>query len=243
MNTLSPLGVFFFSSIILMLYNKDMSCNCNRCGRCKSRCCDTACACPAPYLGIEQLPDNISVLRFNIDGKRTDYDFGSMIYEVQSDTSLSADTINRVLKYMAERHMDAISAQELGSIMHLADIGDVSSLNAKNGSTLVYNKSNDCGEGCFGALDSWRAWHALDMGNQVSSAVYPAVYKEDGYPATLLRPSAANEYYLLGWNGPYKFGYTQVPIVSASSVIDPADNKKIKLYLDPNTRQIVGVKE
>lgn len=219
-----------------MLYNEGMTRNCNKCNR-----CDTSCACPVPYLGIESLPDNISVLRFNLDGKRTDYDYANLVYQTQTDTALIADVINRLLTYSAERHTDTISAQELGGILHLADLGDVSTANAVSGSLLTYQQANNCGEGCVGTQDNWKIWSALD--EQLSSATYPMAYSANGLPFVLERPQSPNQYYQLGWNGGAQFSYSQPPIVDASRVVDATSNTKIALYLDPVTKQIVGVKE
>lgn len=185
------------------------------------------------------LPDNISVLRFNIDGKRADYDFANLIYQNQSDTSLVADSINRVLTYMAERHMDAISAQELGAIFHLADIGDVATSGATNGSMLVYQKNNDCAEGCVGTQNTWKIWNALD--EQLSSATYPMVFDQAGKPHVIEQPAEPNRYYQLGWNAQNQLSYSQVPVVTTAPI--GTDGKKLAVYVDPATNQLVAVKE
>lgn len=216
-------------------------CNCNS-GQCGSPCdkCDRPCACPASYLGIEQLPDNISVLRFNLDGKRTDYDFENLIYGVQTDTTLVVDVIKRLLNYSAERHTDSISARELGAILHLADIGDVSSENAVDGSFLTYQKSDNCGNGCVGLQDRWKVWNALD--EQVNSATYPFVFDANGKPRVIERPASPNQYYQLGWNAENQLSYSQIQIVDKSR-LETDDGKYVRLYLDPKSNQIFGVKE
>lgn len=216
--------------------------NCGSCHRERKHCdnCDHGCNCPAPFLGIEQLPDNISVLRFNIDGKRADYDFENLVYQTQTDTTLVVDIIKRLLVYTAERHTDSITASELGSILHLADLGDVSTNEVADGSFLTYQKNNNCGEGCLGLRDSWKVWNALE--EQVNSATYAFAFGQDGRPHVLERPASPNQYYQLGWNGARQLSYSQVPIVNASRVVD-ANGKKTALYLDPRTKQIVGVLE
>ena len=216
------------------------TCNQCACQSCKSRCCDQPCACPAPYLGIEELSDNLGVLRFNIDGKRTDYDFSSLVFNTQTDTSLNTDAIHRVLSYMAERHQDSITAQELGAILHLADLGDVTTVGASDGSMLVYQKSNNCAEGCVGTNDTWKIWNALDNDTLVSSATYPMAFDADGKPRTLQKPANPSQYYLLGWNAGSQLSYSQVPIVTAPPT--GTDGKTVQLYLDPTTNQIVGVR-
>lgn len=224
-----------------------MSCNCNpkppsscgpKCGSCQ-RSCDGPCKCPVPFLGIEQVPDNVSILRFNIDGKRADYDFSNLIYQTQTDTTLIADAINRLLQYSAERHTDTITAQELGSILHLADLGDVDTNGAVSGSMLTYQKGTNCAEGCVGLRDSWKVWSALD--EQISSATYPFVFDANGVAHTIQRPGDPAQFYLLGWNGANQLSYSQVPTVTAAK--PNTNGKKLAVYLDPNTRQLVAVEE
>lgn len=216
-------------------------CNCksNSCDPCRKLGCDAPCNSPEPFLGIEALSDNLSVLRFNIDGKRTDYDFADLIFNNQTDTSLTADAVQRVLTYMAERHTDSITARELGAIFHLADIGDVSTEGAKDGSLLVYKKSSNCGEGCTGIGDTWQVWNALDQ--QVSSATYAMVFSQDGKAQVLERPQNPSGYYQLGWNGGDQLSYSKVPIVSVAPT--NSQGTKTRLYLDENTNQIVAVRE
>lgn len=204
----------------------------------KKNRCGTSCDCPAPYLGIEQLADNISVLRFNIGGKRADYDFYNLIYQNQTDTSIRADMLKRALVYMAERHMDSISAQELGGLLHLADISDVDSTGAENGSMLVYHKDSNCGEGCVGTGDKWGIWNALD--HQVTSASYIMVFDEEGQPKTLSQPSNPDRYYQLGWNSYNQLSYNEIPIIDY--IPKDIDGKQIALYLDPDNGQIIGVR-
>lgn len=219
-----------------------MNCHCNP-GPCDSSCgrpCKQPCAYPTPFLGIEGVPNNIGVVRFNINGKRADFDYTNLVYQTQSDTTLVANIIDRLLTYTAERHTDTITASELGSILHLADLGDVSTDKAQTGSFLVYQKDSNCGEGCKGLQDTWKIWNALN--EQVSSATYPAVFDANGAPQALERPANPNQYYQYGWNAQNGLGYTQIPIVDASRVVG-TNGKKIALYQDPTTKQIVGVYE
>lgn len=212
-----------------------MNCNCNN----KCRRCEPPCACPTPAFGICEVPDNIGVLRYNVLGKRYDYDYSDLIYQVQTDTSLLADSAKRVLRYMAERHIDSLSAQELGAILHLADLGDVTTKGAVDGSMLVYQKNSNCGEGCTGTGDTWKIWSALD--EQISSATYPMVFNGEGKAKVLEQPAHPNQYYQLGWNGKSQLSYSQIPIVSTPPV--GTDGKKLAVYVDPTTQQLVAVKE
>lgn len=214
----------------------DCNCNPKPCDIChKERCgaCDQPCKCPAPFLGIEQVPNNVSVLRYNIAGKRADYDYSNLIYQVQSDTTLIADAINRLLAYQAERHTDTITAQELGSVLHLADIGDVDTKGAETGSLLTYQKNSTCGEGCIGLRDSWKIWTALD--EQKSSASYPMAYGPDGSPVTISRPQSPSKQYLLGWNGANQLSYFSPTKATAK----PAQGGPV--YYDEASGQLVYV--
>lgn len=210
--------------------------NCN-CNPCKKPCGKEPCACPKPYLGIEAVcldgSDNVSVLRFDLDGIRSDYDFKPLIYNNQTDTSLTANVIERVLTFMAERHIDSISAEELGSLLHLSDIGDVTSAGAEDGSLLVYQKSTSCGDGCTGIHDQWRIWNALD--NQVSSSTYVMTFDGDGKAQTLGRPQSPNHQYLLGWNKGSQLSYFKPKKAAAK----PAQGGA--LYWDEANNEIVYV--
>lgn len=217
-----------------------MNCNCQRgCGKCPSRKCDYPCACPSLFLGIEQLPDALSVLRFNIGGKRADYDFSNLIYQTQSDTVLVADAINRLLKYTAERHTDTITAQELGVILHLADLGDVNTSGASNGSLLVYQKDSNCAGGCVGVMDSWKVWNALDA--SAANLSYLMGFNSQGDTQALAPPMNPGQYYQLGWNAQNRLSYSQLPTVPNAPV--NANGKKLAVYMDPNSKQLVVVEE
>ena len=125
-----------------------MNCNCKKpkCD-CDSGCdCTPKCSCLKPFLDIEPVPGNISMLKYNLNGVSSWYDFRPMIEETETDTSISVDSVKRVLTYMAERHVDTISAKELGSILHLADISDIDIADVENNSLLVFKKENNCAE-------------------------------------------------------------------------------------------------
>lgn len=214
----------------------DCNCNPKPCDTChKDQCgtCDPPCKCPMPFLAIEQLPDNVSILRYNIDGKRADYDYTNLVYQTQSDTTLIADAINRLLAYQAERHTDTITARELGSILHLADLGDVDTKGAETGSLLTYQKNSVCGEGCIGLRDSWKIWTALD--EQQSSATYPMAFAADGSPVTIARPQSPSRQYLLGWNGSNQLSY----FTPTKAATKPAQGGPV--YFDETSGQLVYV--
>lgn len=208
-----------------------MNCNCNPCDPCK-KSCKSVCGCPEPVFAVDTVADQVSVLRFNVNGVTSIFDFGPLVFNTQTDTSLSLDQLGRTLNFNAERHIDTLSAQELGSIFHLADIGDVSAKNAQSGSLLVYNKDNNCGDGCFGLSNGWRVWNALDTTNVKNSVSYLTGTNADGIPVTLGQPANPNQTYLLGWNANNQVSYfqpTEAPTPPASGY---------QLYLDSNNNLI-----
>lgn len=211
--------------------------------KCDGHCgggCDPCGRCPEPALSIEALPNNPGILRFSIGGNCVDYDFASLVNLIETDTSLKADIINRVLKYTAERHTDTLTGAELGAILHLGDIGDVDISNLEDNSLLVYKKDSNCGEGCEGINNTWRAWNALD--DEGDTAEMIGAYTPEGAPTTIKAPTTnTNQYYQVGWNGANKFGITQ-PVEFATKPTD-SNGKAWKLYMDPTTKRIGYVKE
>ena len=199
------------------------NCNCNK------RCDETPCGCAVPVIDVDEMPESIATLKFNFNGVSTWYDYTNMITQTQTDTSITADALNRVLTYMAERHTDSISAKELGSILHLADIGDVDTTGAGDHALLVYQKDSDCGQGCEGISNSWNAYNALD--HQDTSVNYILGFDADGRPLTLQKPATPSKHYLLSWAAQDKLKYI-TPTAFAS-----ATGKKA-LYVDPDTGEI-----
>lgn len=219
-----------------------MSCNCN--DRCHDGCAPrNKCGCRKPFLGIDEMPDSVSILRFNFDGVQTWYDYGNMIYQTQTDTSVSVDAIERVLKHMAERHVDTISARELGSILHIADIGDVDITGVEDNSLFVYQKDNNCSHGCEGINNSWIAWNSKD--HKVDSMETVMGFNAQGAPQTLFAPANADQYYILGWNGENQVSYKQIEEVSKESITFTEGDKSYikKVCVDPNTNELVYIKE
>lgn len=211
--------------------------NCN----CKATCgCEKErCGCPKPIFDIDEMPNDVATLRFNYDGISAWYDFNNMIYQTQTDTTVSVDAIARVLKHMAERHTDTISAKELGSILHLADIADVDITEVQDNSMLVYSKDGTCPSGCDGINNSWVGWNALD--EQTTETELVMGFGANGRPKSLQKPAHTDQYYQLGWNGANKVSYSQPKEVSSA----PKDSSgyAYRLYIDPNTKELVYVKE
>lgn len=226
---------------LLLFYDKDMNnCSCKKatcgCDPCKQNtCCE-------PFLDIDEMPDSVSTLRYNINGLTAWYDYGNMIYQTQTDTRLSADVLKRVLIYMAERHTDSISAKELGSILHIADIGDVDISEVTDNSLFVYKKDNDCAHGCEGINNRWVAWNASDY--PTDSVKTLMGFNDDDAPRALLPPANTNQYYDLGWTPNNKVGYHQ-PQERSMRDIAISENGKYyayQRYIDPTTKEEVYVK-
>lgn len=182
--------------------------------------------------------DDPAELRFNLGGKSIDYDFASVVEAAETDTTLRLDIVNRGLVYNAERHKDSFSASELGSILHIADIGDVDISGVTDNSLFVFQKNSDCGEGCQGINNSWVAWNSNEHLMSVMDTIMG--FNADGKPQALNRPTNTTQYYQLGWNGNGKVGWYQPVVVTTAPV---QDNKKYPLYLDHEKMQIVAVRE
>lgn len=204
-------------------------CNeCNNCGKPK-------CGCPEPILSIEaERSDFPAYLRYNFGGRSVFYDYTNMIKQTETDTSLMVNIVDRVLRYMAERHIDTISAKELGSILHIADIGDVDITEVQDNSMLVYQKNSDCGQGCEGINNSWIGWNALD--NLADSLQYLMGFDANGKQYTLNVPDNTNQYYSLGWNAEEKISYSQ-PVEFASAPTETETGYIHLLVEDPATHQ------
>lgn len=216
---------------------------CDTCSPCdKKPSCDPCkkqeCACPEPFIDLDEIPNKAAVYRVNDNGKTAIWDLRKGIKEAQTDTSLVVDIIKRLLQFSAERHTDTITAQELGAILHLTDLGDVSTKGATNGAMMVYKQTDTCPAGCYGTGNVWEAWNALD--EQASSAAYGYGFNADGVPVTLQQPANPNQYYNLGWNGNKQLSYAQ-PTEETAVIVD-SQGYAYQQYLNPQTMQPYFVK-
>lgn len=189
------------------------------------------------------MPDTVSVLSYNFDGATAWYDYGNMIYKTQTDTKVRVDAIRRVLEHLAERHVDTISAHELGSILHIADLGDVDITGVEDNSLFVYQKDNNCSHGCEGVNNSWIAWNSND--HMVDSMRTIMGFDADGAPQTLLPPANADQFYIVGWNGEHQVSYKQIEEVSEESITETIDGVSYIRYVcvDPNTNELVFIRK
>lgn len=210
---------------------------CNECDPCKKRCGDP-CGCPLRVLSICEIPDRPGVVEFNLDGKTVEYDFSGLVARVETDTHLRADSVHRVLKYSAERHVNNITAKQLGSILHIADIGDVDITGVTDNSLFVYQKKSDCGRGCDGIDNSWIAWNSDE--HLESSGETLMVFDEDNAPKALQPPTHTDQFYSLMWRAGDKIGYTQPVEVSAPST--DANGFSYLMFVNPTTKQLESLK-
>lgn len=212
-----------------------MNC-CNKCNKCG---CEGPCGCAKPILDIGLKTGSKTELSYNINGLTSTWDYYGIVQEAQTDTTLSTNQMERSLVYNAERHINTISAKELGSILHVADLGDVDITGVQDNSLFVYQKNSDCAEGCEGIDNSWIAWNESD--HRVSSGEAIMVFDQDSKPRSLNHPANTNQHYQLSWAAGNKISWTQ-PVEVATPPKD-GDNKVYRVYMDPSTKQLVYVKE
>ena len=190
--------------------------NCNKCNSCcdKPKCKDP-CGCPMKVLSIETLTDRPGYVKFNLDGGTVLFDFSDVVAETETDTFLRIDQVARVLKYLAEGHTNNISAQQLGSILHIADIGDVNAGAVTDNSLFIYQKNSECGTNCDSIQNQWVAWNAND--HPASEMQMIMGFDENGVPKALDTPQHTNQFYSIMWRGADKVGYSQ-----PTSVVTPS---------------------
>ena len=185
------------------------------------------------------MPDDPTVLRFNVNGKSVWYDFEPVVKAGETCTTLTVDTVNRTLNYHGECGDNTIAASELGSILHLADIGDVNADSITDNGILNYRKDANCGEGCEGIADGWVASNPLDIG--ASSLDYILGSDSDGKMTSLMPPTDTTTFSYLAWGAQNKAMWVKPTVVSTAPT--DSDGKVWRLYLDPATKEIVVKKE
>lgn len=208
---------------------------------CKKHC-ESPCGCPEPVFSIEAMADDPTVLRFNVNGKSVWYDFEPVVKAGETCTTLNADAVNRTLNYHGECSDQTIAAKELGSILHLGDLGDVDENSIKDNGILNYRKATDCGEGCESAAgDGWVSSNALDDDVATTSLEYILGTDAEGKMMSLMPPTDTATHSILTWAGAGKAKWAK-PIVAASVPVD-SNGKAWRLYIDPSTYALTIVKE
>lgn len=159
--------------------------------------------------------DEPGVVKINLDGHTEIVDFADVVKSTETDTFLRVDQVSRVLKYLAENHVNNIRAQDLGAILHLADIGDINTNEVTQNSLLVYKKESDCGQGCDEVQNQWSAWNATE--HLEDSAEKIMGFNESDSPVAIQPPVHTDQYYSLTWRAGDKVGYHQPVQISAPS--------------------------
>lgn len=212
-------------------------CNCNKpCVSCrKEKKCPSPCGCAEPVFSIEAMPDDPTTLRFNINGKSVWYDFDPVIKDGETCTTLNVNAASRTLDYHGECSDQSIHAREFGSILHLADIGDVNGNTIEDNGILNYRKDVNCGEGCEGINNGWVSTNPVEVGT--TSLEYILGADAEGKLISLMPPTDTSKFSYLAWAAQGKAKWvTPTEIASASDNYAP-------LYLDKTTGEIVVLKE
>lgn len=212
-----------------------MTCDCNPC----KKKCGEPCGCAEPVFSIEAMPDDPTILKFNVNGKSVWYDFEPVVKEAETCTTLTVDNVARTLNYLGECQTNTISAQELGSILHLADIGDVNADSIEDNGILNYRKDSDCGEGCEGIDTGWVSTSPIEVGQ--ASLDYILGSDSDGKMMSLRPPVDTTKFNYLAWAAQDKIKWV-TPSVASTAPVD-SDGKVWRPYVDPATGEIVIVKE
>lgn len=212
-----------------------MTCNKCNCNPCK---CQEPCGCAEPVFSIEAMPDDPDLLRFNINGKSVWYDFEPVTKAGETCTTVNIDAVNRTFTHHGECGDQSISAKELGSILHLGDLGDVDEDSIKDNGILNYRKTGDCGEGCEGIGDGWVSSNPIEVAG--TSLEYILGSDADGKMKSLMPPTDTTTFSYLAWAAQDKAKWVK-PTIAATAPTD-TDGKVWRLYVDPNTYEIVIVK-
>lgn len=209
----------------------------NDCNKCKK--CEEPCGCAEPVFSVEAMPDDPTTLRFNVNGKSVWYDFEPVVKAGETCTTLNIDAVNRTLNYHGECSDQTIAAKELGSILHLGDLGDVDADTITDNGILNYRKTGDCGEGCEGIGDGWVSSNPIEVGS--TSLDYILGSDADGKMTSLIPPTDTATFSYLSWAAQNKAKWVK-PTIASTAPTD-SDGKAWRLYVDPNTYELVIVKE
>ena len=204
---------------------------CNQCGK-------DPCGCREPVFSVEAMPDNPTLIRYNVNGKSVWYDHDSIVKAGETCTTVNIDAVARTFNYHGECSEQTISAKELGSILHLGDLGDVNADTITDNGILNYRKDGNCGEGCEGIGDGWVSSNPIEVGG--TSLDYILGSDSEGRMASLMPPINASSFSYLTWAAQDKAVWKTINTVAS---IPDDGTYKYPLYLDPNSGEIVAVKE
>lgn len=218
---------------------------CGHCGQCQPKCgcenkCQKRCGCPESILSIEADSTDPAYLRFNLGGRSVWYDFGPVVKAAETCTHLSTDITSRTLIYDAECGRETLSARQLGSILHLADIGDVDESTIKDNAVLVYRKDANCGENC----DGKNGWIGIDLTEEADEEIdYIMGSDEDGQIKSLIPPADTRKTHYLTWEANGKAHWAQIKPATAPPVDPSTPNTVYRVYFDKSTGELVYVAE
>lgn len=212
-------------------------CNNNCCDPCGKQCSDP-CGCPLRVLSVETIADMPGYVKFNLDGGTVLFDFTPVVKTAETKTTFTVDQVNRLLKYTSESGLQNITAQALGSILRLGDIGDVNNNGVLNNSLLAYQKNSNCGEGCDEVSNQWVPFSATE--HIEDTGTYPMIFDEDGVPGVLGTPAHTSQYYNVAWRAGDKLGYTQPVEVSVPTA--DSDGFSYLTFVNPTTKQMEMLK-
>ena len=208
------------------------------CNDCNNKC-NEPCGCAEPVFSIEAMSDDPTILRFNVNGKSVWYDFESVVKAGETCTTLNIDAVNRTLNYHGECSDQTISAKELGSILHLGDLGDVDADSITDNGILNYRKSGECPEGCEGETDGWKSTNAVDVAE--TSMDYILGTDADGKMISLMPPTDTTTHSILTWTGAGKAQWHK-PTVAATDPVD-GNGKVGRLNIHPSKYELTNVTE
>lgn len=208
----------------------------NSCDKCNK--CNEPCGCAEPVFSIEAMSNDPDLLRFNVNGKSVWYDFEPVTKAGETCTTVNINAVDRTFDYHGECSDQTISAKELGSILHLADIGDVNADTITDNGILNYRKTGDCGEGCEGIGDGWVSSNPIEVAGE--SLDYILGSDADGKMTSLMPPTDTTTFSYLAWAAQNKAKWVKPTEVAT---IPDDGTYKYPLYLDPATGEIVVYKE
>lgn len=210
------------------------------CNNCEEPCqrCGNPCGCAEPVFSVEAMPEDPATLRFNVNGKSVWYDFEPVVKAGETCTTLTVDTVSRALNYHGECGDQSITAQVLGSIIHLGDLGDVNIKTIGDNGVLNYRKDQDCPEGCESSGGMWESTNPIDVAD--TSTEYIMGTDADGRMKSLMPPTDTTTFSYLAWAAQGKAKWVKPTIVSTPPV---KDGHRTHLWLDENTGEIVATRE
>ena len=208
------------------------------CSKCKKDC-GNPCGCAEPVFSVEAMPDDPTILRFNVNGKSVWYDFEPVVKAGETCTTLNIDAINRTLNYNGECGEMTIAAKELGSILHLSDLGDVDADSVVDNGILNYRVNTECPEGCDAESSGWVSSNPIEIAT--TSLDYLLGSDADGRMVSLMPPTDTTTFSYLAWAAQNKAKWVKPTQVSTIPV--DGDGASYPLFLDPNTGEIVVYKQ